>query len=181
MKTPLALLALCDGNPRDTDEFPSQRVVMQQSFTVFYDVKLPRSWTDGRMKTIRCSWDITVMLPPPSTSTFTNYILCWSTTCSFSMIVTATSIEWRLCKQACCQRKQEGSEYIPTWFIYLSIHFHVARLFSSLLKIHTHASRCCFADHAAFNPGTSPHARQRHQIIIQHPAKAIPMLPKVIR
>ena len=77
--------------------------------------------------------------------------------------------------------KQEGSEYIPTWFVYLSIHFHVARLFSSLFEIHTHASGCCFADYAAFNSGTSPHTRQRHQIIIQHPAKAIPMLPNVIR
>ena len=37
---PSSLLGLCDRNQRGTGEFPSRRVVMQQSFTDFFHVNL---------------------------------------------------------------------------------------------------------------------------------------------
>ena len=65
METFSALLALCEGNPTVTGEFPSQRPVTR-SFEVFFDLRLNKRLSNNReagdLRRHRAHYDIIVII-----------------------------------------------------------------------------------------------------------------------
>ena len=64
METFSALLALCEGNPTVTGEFPSQRPVTR-SFEVFFDLRLNKRLSNNReagdLRRHRAHYDIVII------------------------------------------------------------------------------------------------------------------------